>query len=156
MKYILIRRLGFLIIVAVTYVREVIVNVEGNAILQDFLQGPLFDYSIDMRFAVCYMDFETQNALIYPLLNKNITTWFVQVLQVLPKKKKKNLNKIIHTELHSPQNFYKMPIAKTMILFLQKGIWNLQLIKKLSNLLFLWLCSSRNRTKLPFALFWAN
>ena len=138
---------------AVAYVREVIVNVEGNAILQDFLQGPLFDYSIDMRFAVCYMDFETQNALIYPLLNKNITTWFVQVLQVLPKKKKKNLNKIIHTELHSPQNFYKMPIAKTMILFLQKGIWNLQLIKKLSNLLFLWLCSSRNIMNLQLKYF---
>ena len=53
------------------------------------------------------------------------------------KKKEKKLNKIIHTELHSPQIFYKMPIAKTMILFLQKGIWNLQLIKKLSNLLIL-------------------
>ena len=138
---------------AVTYVREVIVNVEGNAILQDFLQGPLFDYSIDMRFAVCYMDFETQNALIYPLLNKNITTWFFQVLQLLPKKKKKILNKIIHTKLHSPQNFYKMPIAKTMILFLQKGIWNLQLIKKLSNLLFLWLCSSRNIMNLQLKYF---
>ena len=48
---------------AVTYVREVIVNVEGNAILQDFLQGPLFDYSIDMRFAVCYMDVRDSKCL---------------------------------------------------------------------------------------------